>query len=262
MAYMVCVEENDRRWIAHVPDLPGCYTAHTDREKAIQAVPQTVDGYIAWCAGHGLHISGLAAPMIVAEVVRCWEFEDGYDVNAFFASDRPPIHEQELPEYRHLLQATRKDLLASVDDLSSTEMWQEFGDERWPIGGILGHVARAEWWYLDRLGLAFPREELLDEPLDCLALVRAHLLENLPLLAKRSGVVMIAGETWSARKLMRRTLWHERDHTEHITKLRSRIAAQKGKPMGAEGSRNVSSSHSDGGSPQSSLDPVEPSEGA
>jgi hypothetical protein len=26
---------------------------------------------------------------------------------------------------------------------------------------------------------------------------------------------------WSARKVLRRTLWHERDHTDHILKLRA-----------------------------------------
>jgi hypothetical protein len=42
-------------------------------------------------------------------------------------------------------------------------------------------------------------------------------------LATRKGVVTLSGETWSARKVMRRTLWHERDHTAHILKLRQRL---------------------------------------
>ncbi|MDW8214000.1 MAG: hypothetical protein RMJ55_10615 [Roseiflexaceae bacterium] len=27
------------------------------------------------------------------------------------------------------------------------------------------------------------------------------------------------GEVWSARKVVRRALWHERDHTQHIARL-------------------------------------------
>jgi hypothetical protein len=27
------------------------------------------------------------------------------------------------------------------------------------------------------------------------------------------------GELWSPRKLLRRAIWHERDHTEHILKI-------------------------------------------
>jgi hypothetical protein len=32
-------------------------------------------------------------------------------------------------------------------------------------------------------------------------------------------VVGTDGEIWSPRKVLRRALWHERDHVEHIKKL-------------------------------------------
>jgi predicted RNase H-like HicB family nuclease/uncharacterized damage-inducible protein DinB len=223
MPYLVCVEENEGRWIAHVPDLPGCFVERANRDEAIQAVPQSIEAYIAWCEGHGLRISGLSDPMIVAEVIRAWESEDGYEVNAFFASDRPPLVEDELPQFERLLNATRKDLLGVVGGLDTDDLSREFPGERWSIGGILMHVARAEWWYLDRIGLAFSSAELSDEPFQGLAEVREHMLATLPEFVRRSGVVTLAGETWSARKVLRRALWHERDHTDHIKKLRSKL---------------------------------------
>ena len=223
MPYLVCVEENEGRWIAHVPDLPGCFIQRVNREEAVQAIPKMVETYIAWCEGHGLRISGLSEPMIVAEVIRTWESEDGYEVNAFFASDRPPLIMDELPQFEMLLNATRKDLLGMVDGLDVEDLSREFPEERWDIGGILMHVARAEWWYLDRLGLAFSSAELPDEPFGALAKVREYMLAKLPELAKWRGVVTVAGETWSARKVLRRALWHERDHTDHIKKLRDKL---------------------------------------
>ncbi len=223
MPYLVCVEENEGRWIAHVPDLPGCFVSRVKLEEAIQAVPKAVEAYIAWCKGHGLRISGLSDPMSVAEVIRTWESEDGYEVNAFFASDRPPLIEDELRQFERLLNATRKDLLAAVDEFDADDLSREFPGERWNIGGILMHVARAEWWYLDRLGLAFSSAELPDEPFGGLAKVRECMLAKLPELAQWKGVVTLAGETWSARKVLRRALWHERDHTNHIMKLRSML---------------------------------------
>jgi len=39
-------------------------------------------------------------------------------------------------------------------------------------------------------------------------------------LSGQTGVVALAGEVWSARKVLRRSLWHERDHTQHILQLR------------------------------------------
>jgi len=71
--------------------------------------------------------------------------------------------------------------------------------------------------------LAFPNSKLPREPFECLTKVREYILANLPALAKRTGVATLSGETWSARKVLRRTLWHERDHTEHIRKLRTRL---------------------------------------
>ena len=228
MAYIVCLEEDENRWIAHVPDLPGCFAAHVEREAAVQAVPEAVSDYLAWCQGHGMRVTGLSGPMVVAEVIRSWEFEDGYRVNAFFAADRPPVIEEELREYQLLLEATYEDLKAEVLDLAPGEEQRVLPGERWSIEGVLGHVVRADWWYLDRLGLAFAERELPGEPIEGLERIQAHMIAQLPQLAKRSGVLTIAGETWSARKVLRRSLWHRRDHTQHIRQLRGRMRSAGG----------------------------------
>ncbi|HET7011120.1 MAG TPA: type II toxin-antitoxin system HicB family antitoxin [Anaerolineales bacterium] len=223
MPYIVSAEEMDGQWIAHVPDLPGCFSAHKERDAAIAGVPQAVEAYVAWAGTHGLRISGLSAPMIVSEVIRSWMYEDDYEVNAFFASDRPPVTAEELPEYDLLLSAAQKDLLGLVDPLTPEQMDKLLPGERWPVGGIIHHVARSELWYLDRIGLGFPRADLLEDPLRALAQVRDHLRASLSALASRTGVVTLSGETWNARKALRRCLWHERDHTEHIRKLVPRL---------------------------------------
>lgn len=223
MPYVVCAEEMDGRWVAHVPDLPGCFSGHAERDEAIAAAPKAVEAYITWCADHGIRVSGVSPPMVVSEVVRAWQYEPDYEVNAFFAADRPAVAADELPELKRLLGAARKDFLAELDALNVDDLQREIPGERWPIGGIVHHVARAELWYLDRLGLAFPRAELTPEPLEAIEQVRQHTLSALPALSKNTGVVALAGEIWSARKVVRRTLWHERDHTEHVRKLRARF---------------------------------------
>jgi hypothetical protein len=209
-------------WIAHVPDLPGCFASHTERDTAIAAAPKAVETYLAWCAGHGIRVSGVSPPMVVSEVIRAWQYEPEYEVNAFFAADRPPVSSDELPDFQRLLQASRLDLRKAIEGLSAEALERPIPGERWPIGGIVHHVARAELWYFDRMGLAFPRAELSPEPLEAVEQVRRHSLSMLPTLSSQTGVVALGGETWSARKVLRRTLWHERDHTQHIEKLRGR----------------------------------------
>jgi hypothetical protein len=92
-------------------------------------------------------------------------------------------------------------------------------EERWSIAGILRHVASAEWWYLDRLGLAFPRLDLPDDPFKRLQVAREHLNKALPDLTGSTQVIGKDGEFWSPRKLLRRAVWHELDHVIHIHKL-------------------------------------------
>jgi len=94
-------------------------------------------------------------------------------------------------------------------------------DEGWNINGILRHIGAAEWWYQDRIRYPFPEDErdMPTDPFERLAVVRDHFN---PLRSKLDGedkVIGLEGEIWSPRKVLRRALWHERDHTEHIRKL-------------------------------------------
>jgi len=223
MAYLVCAEEMDGQWIAHVPDLPGCFATNADRERAISAVPRAIEQYLAWCEAHSLRVPPPSPPLVVGEVIRSWMYEDDYEVNAFFASDRPPLEPEEVEEFRRLLGATRSDLLEEIKGLDPSQFNKQITGERWPIDGVLKHVANAELWYMDRVSLGFPKADLPDEPLARLSKVREHLLDQIPDLARRISAVTLSGETWSARKVIRRTLWHERDHTLHIRKLLPRV---------------------------------------
>src|SRR3989304_1275268 len=124
MPYVVCAEEVEDRWVDHVPDLPGCFASDKERDEAINAVPAAIQEYVAWCSGHGLHVSGISGPMVVDEVIRSWMYEDDYEGNAFFAADRPPILSDELGELEHLLSATRADLLQAAGRLDEEALPQ------------------------------------------------------------------------------------------------------------------------------------------
>ena len=223
MPYLVCAEELEGNWVAHVPDLPGCFNTHKERETAISGVVKAVESYVEWANNHGLRISGLSGPMIVAEVARAWIYEQDYEVNAFFASDRPPLADGEVQELETILRAARQDLETELEGISDEAATTELPGEKWSIMGVLDHVASAEHWYLDRMGLALSTSELPADPRARLIKVRDHTLASLPALAARKGVVTLSGEIWTARKVMRRTLWHERDHTQHIRKIKPRL---------------------------------------
>jgi len=223
--YAVCLEQVEGRWVGHVPALPGCFTSEPERAAAEVRVPAAIADYLAWRVAHGDRAVPVdeVAEAEVEEIALEWPCpaDPEYMVNAFFASDAVPLSEADIAQVRSLLAWTRADLLASVADLEVEQLERPVEDD-WSIRRILDHVGGAEGWYLSRLGLAAPQADP-GEWRARLELARTRLLEVLPGLVGLTRLELHRGETWSARKMLRRALWHERDHTEHIRQFRRRL---------------------------------------
>jgi hypothetical protein len=142
-------------------------------------------------------------------------------VESFFLNDWKPLIPHEIERALKLLAWSRADLLDLVKELSAEKLAETYPNERWPIYGILEHIGGAEWWYQERIGYQFPEhaEDLPSNPFERLTVVRNHFTSLLPKLVGMNKVIGTEGEIWSPRKVLRRALWHERDHTEHIRKL-------------------------------------------
>jgi predicted RNase H-like HicB family nuclease len=222
MPYHLNLEEMEGRWIAHVAELPGCFASDADQGAAIVKALQAVTDYRAWLRAHGETVPDEPIRTQVDEIHRAWNSEPDYEVNAFFADDRPPLTHDDIRRALILLDWSRADLLAAADGLSP-DILDRAVEGEWSIRGILNHVGRAEWWYLDRLGLAFPREALVQDLFPRLEQIRAHFRAVLPTLAGDARLAEPAHELWSPRKMLRRALWHERDHADHILQFRQRL---------------------------------------
>ena len=229
MLIRIGVENNmEGRSLAWALEHPGCFANGADGEAALVALPAAWRTYTAWVAAHTAQ-SWLPDEPAEIRLEDAWDgyiideaFEhaaDGYEVDAWFLHDWKPLTGAEIERGRHILSWSRTDLLATVSSLSHEKLAQTYPGERWSIAGILKHIAGAEWWYLDRLGLAFPRAEVPDDPFQRLERVRTHLNQVLPTLEGSKQVVGINGEFWSPRKLLRRAAWQELDHISHIGKL-------------------------------------------
>ena len=191
-------------------------------------VPQAIRDYRDWISAHTSDnwLTGTEVEYHLDETWDCYTINDeyelaqeGYEVNAWFRHDWVPLSAEDIERGLLLLGWGRQELLSTVGDLSLKILDRTYPGERWSISGILNHIGGAEWWYLDRLGMIFPRSEVPDDPFQRLELVRSHLVEILPGLVGSTQVVGISGEFWSPRKLLRRAVWHEYDHLAHIRKL-------------------------------------------
>jgi hypothetical protein len=229
MLFRIGMENNvEGRSLAWVLGHPGCFAYGKDSDAALEAAPAAIQDYITWIGSH-IDDNWLAPDEIEVHLEESWDVygineeyeldQDGYEVNAWFLHDWKPLTRVDFMRGLQLLSMSRMELMQTVKDLSPTGLDEKRPGERWSIAGILGHVGGAEWWYMDRLGLAFPREQVPEDPFERLKAVRTHLLKALPSLVDSQQVVGINGEFWSPRKLLRRAVWHERDHSEHIVKL-------------------------------------------
>jgi hypothetical protein len=233
MIFQVGIENNyEGRSIAWALEHPGCYAYGMKGSAAASNLEGALSRYAGWILQHDrnpwLNFSESDMEMVINGTWEVYFIDDNldiasegdsYSVESFFPYDWKPLTRIELKHAHDMLTWSRVDLLKAVHGLDEEKLNQTYPGERWSINGILGHVGGAEWWYLERLGLAFPRRELPEEPLARLELVRKHFHSVLPKLEGVKQVLGLDGEFWSPRKLLRRALWHELDHVEHINKL-------------------------------------------
>jgi hypothetical protein len=232
MIFRIGIENNnDDRTIAWALDHPGCFTYGGNSQEAQKNFPGAARDYAAWIARHGESWLDDKVEMIVEETFDAYFINGAYErverggdtymVESFFVQDWKPLLPHEIGQALKLLAWSRADLLNVLKGLSAEKLEQTYPDERWNINGILKHIAGAEWWYQERIGHPFPEDEedLPADPVERLIVVRDHFNSLLPNLNGVDNVIGLDGEIWSPRKALRRALWHERDHTEHIRKL-------------------------------------------
>jgi uncharacterized damage-inducible protein DinB len=142
-----------------------------------------------------------------------------YEVNAFFRSDLLPLSAEEIQKALQIYDWQREELLAGVETLPKDLLSRQFEGQRWTIEGILEHIARVERWYFSRLGFEISLPDDCSDPLQLLTLSAEGVRRSLPETEGWDQVFEHQQEKWSARKLTRRLLWHQRDHIDHIREL-------------------------------------------
>ena len=154
------------RSLAWALDFPGSFAYGLDASTALLMFPQAMLSYKSWISRHTSSPWFRLGDFDV-RLVDTWqvyyidektyelvdESRDSYEVNAWFRDDWRPLNAEEIEHGLAILSWSRADLLTTVNGLSLQDLDATFPNERWSVRGILGHVAHAEWWYLERLGL-------------------------------------------------------------------------------------------------------------
>ncbi len=236
--------------MAHVPDLPGCFVRALSRDEALRRVPEAIRETFAWLRRHGEAAPAEEEPVeieIAAESAGFGPFDPG-DAAALLPPDREPLSPEEMERAFRLMAYARADLLALVRDLPDELLDWQPDEQSFSIRRLLRHVGNAEEWYVSRLVApeTLPPEWAHDEGmpvLEFLEMERRTAIARLRELTReeRTDVFYPAHwtghpeEPWTARKVLRRFLEHEREHTAQVREilerrrcyLLSRLAAER-----------------------------------
>lgn len=229
MLYQLAVEDMEpNHWIAWVLDLPACFSSARSQISAIDHAPKRIAEYFSWLSNHDSSLPVINEPVEVQVVDTFYsstsDEDHEYLINAFFADDRRPLSFWDIETALRLLQWTRQDLLNVIQPITQEQLSKRIvGEVRGSIAGLLKHIAGAENWYFNQLDMGLTQVQLPDDPLDMLKTIRANTRSNLVNLIADKRISNNCGEIWSARKVLRRTLWHERDHTQHIGRLLAQL---------------------------------------
>ncbi len=214
------------RSLAWALDMPGCFAYGRDGTEAILRIPQAVVTYREWVATHATvpWLQDLADfDVALTEIFECFHVKKGdqdYEVNAWFNDDQRVLSAAEVERGLAMLEWSKVELESLLRPLTPAQLEQKFTGERWNIKGVALHVAGANWWYMDRLGMAdMDLASASKEPMERIAQVQNLLQRTFPSLVNKNQVVVKDEETWSPRKALRRAIWHMRDHYFHIERL-------------------------------------------
>jgi hypothetical protein len=143
-----------------------------------------------------------------------------------FWSETLHVTRKDIMRTVRLMQYSREDLLRIVNDLSSELLnWAPSREPR-TIKNSLRHIAYVEPWYVSRLNIDFQFEYPRDtfKMLDSTRSAVFDILQKLP-SEKMRGIYQPTKDPsptcnlWTARKMLRRLVDHERLHAKYIQRI-------------------------------------------
>lgn len=238
--YRIYVEVGRSLAMAHVAELPGCYTLGSSAPQAVQAVPGAITGFLAWLRSHReplvpeAHVSRPSGvDLSVADIVRQDPPTVAGSKATLFEFDKEAWTDEKLERTLRWLSYSRADLLARADGLTDAELKaMQVAPDR-SLWDILWHVADAEYGYINRIVGPLEGVEPITgkepagvrERLDTIRNMLVRRARSIP-IEERAQVILPLwaarpDEPWTLAKALRRALEHELEHvrdTQSVTR--------------------------------------------
>ena len=219
---------------AFVPDCPGCWVFGRTVESALEKVKSAIAEWFHWLKMHGEDAPDIYKENVNVEVRELLRVDynpaEAGKPEPLFWSEIRRVGEEEIERTIRLMEYSRKDLMELIRDLPNEWLdWKPPGKPR-TIRNCLQHIALVEPWYITRLNIEV-EWDYPEELSELLSQTRSLVVERLQNLPKRKMQEVIQPRRhkspvcnlWTARKVLRRLVDHERLHTKYIEKLLTRL---------------------------------------
>ena len=232
------IESGDTgRWYGRLIGLLGTYAKSDSKEGLLKELVEELDYHLDWLNRHGEteRVPRNRSLQVAEEVGGIRGLGESGGEVALFGFDRTPVDSRLLEKGIRYMHHSRDDLMMTVQGLDDGTMDRVPSGKRRSIRDILSHVCNAEEFYLSRLGpeadgiyeghLGMPVSRCDELPiLERLPVVRSGCVQTLrELVPQKKGLVFQRAEytahpeeKWTAYKVMRRYLEHEREHIYNI----------------------------------------------
>jgi len=225
----VCLEVSSQAIGAFVPDCPGCWVFGRTKERAIEKARIAIVEWSEWQKKHGESISDISnkVEIEVTEMLRVdYNPAEAGKPEPLFWSEVLPVQRDDIERTVRLMKYSRSDLLDLLSNISNECLdWKPPGKPR-TIRNCLKHIAYVEPWYINRLNIEVS-EDYPDDFFELLNYTRYIVIECLKNFPERKmrGIFQPKKDRspvcdlWTARKVLRRLVDHERLHTKYIEKV-------------------------------------------
>jgi predicted RNase H-like HicB family nuclease/uncharacterized damage-inducible protein DinB len=206
-AYEVYLQPHgDGGFIAFIPALPGCVGRGDSREETMAVLDRSATECLAFLRRHGEAIPPASPQGRSVTELASWATPD-YDLRPFSPADRDV--------WLRWAALRRQELLDALAQLPAPALNWQPDEKTWSVRRIFSHVAYSEWWFA-RVTIPHSRDPLLR-----LAEAQQEALTRLSALtpAELTRTIVHEGEPWTARKILRRFLEHEREHLGQVEEI-------------------------------------------
>ena len=225
----VCLEVGSGGVGAFVPVCPGCWVFGRTTDRALMKVKMAIAEWFDWLEKHGEHISPEMKDfeVDVAEMLRVsYNPVEAGKPEPLFWSEVLPVTKKDIERTLRLMKYSREDLLKLVSNFSDECLDWAPPDRPRTIRNCLRHIAYVEPWYITRLNVEMPTKYPRDvyKMLNYTRNIVVNFLKNMP-RDKMRGVFQPEKDKsptcnlWTARKVLRRLVDHERLHTKYVQKM-------------------------------------------